>query len=337
MCYLTSMNNEKQSIPNPNNFCGGNFQDWLEVNLTDHCNAKCSWCVEKKGWHPSYHAPWTAIVDAAIASAKTNIILLGGEPTLHPDFRKIIKHISDQGQLVWVTTNGSQLNHGWVIENMRDVHGVNISIHSRNLYDNSEITGLKLDSWDLRDAIQELHALGVTVRFNCNCISGYVDSEEEISEYVLWAKEMGANKVRFSELKNDDDSFVDLAKILNYKYGLNDNPFTCGCNKDTEIHGMPVNFRQMCGLQTPKRTKPINPLQHEKKVLYYDGKVYDGWKLKKEGNMDKKKLRKIIEKVQKFEMSVEEATDVIQKDRDEEIELASTMAPASESGSGCAY
>ena len=27
--------------PNKNNFCGGNYEDWLEVKLTGNCNGKC--------------------------------------------------------------------------------------------------------------------------------------------------------------------------------------------------------------------------------------------------------------------------------------------------------
>jgi hypothetical protein len=56
--------------PNKNNFCGGNFQDWLEVNLTDKCNGKCVWCIEKAGYHPEKHAGWQTIVKKAIESDK---------------------------------------------------------------------------------------------------------------------------------------------------------------------------------------------------------------------------------------------------------------------------
>ena len=49
---------ETYSYPHEKNFCGGNFQDWLEVNLTPTCNGNCKWCVEKIGWQPKKHAPW---------------------------------------------------------------------------------------------------------------------------------------------------------------------------------------------------------------------------------------------------------------------------------------
>lgn len=43
--------------------------------------------------------------------------------------------------------------------------------------------------------------------------------------YIKFAKSMGANSVRFAELKMDNNNFVDLAKIMDYQYGLNDDPF----------------------------------------------------------------------------------------------------------------
>jgi len=275
--------------PNKNNFCGGNFQDWLEVNLTDKCNGKCSWCIEKNGYHPDFHAHWSVIVKQALESKKTNIILLGGEPTLHKDLKQIIHALFMENRRVWITTNGGTLSREFISENFEGngITGINISIHDSDLKQNEKITGVKIkDIADIVNIVNALHLIGANVRFNCNCISGHVDSIETMERYIEFAKRAGADKIRFSELKQDDGGFVDLAKVLNHKYGLNDNPFIHGCNSDAVVNGMPVNFRQMCGLQTSRRTKPENPVQHAKKVLYYDGKFYDGWQtIKQEGKM----------------------------------------------------
>ena len=74
-----------QQKPHPENFCGGNYQDWVEVMLTEKCNGKCSWCIEKRGWHPKKHAQPYEIVNAILETGRKNVILLGGEPTLYPD------------------------------------------------------------------------------------------------------------------------------------------------------------------------------------------------------------------------------------------------------------
>ena len=142
-------------------------------------------------------------------------------------------------------------------------------------------------------------------------IVGSVDSEKRIRDYIQFAKDLGADEVRFAELKRDNDRFVDLAKTLGYKYGLNDDPFTLGCHKSAIIDGMPVNFRQMCGLQTPLRPRPVNPRQEKKQVLYYDGKIYDGWQTKENHRMDKKEIESLMERVSTGQISPEEAAGLI--------------------------
>lgn len=292
--------------PNEKNFCGGNFQDWLEVNLIEKCNGSCAWCIEKNGYHPKEHAPWWVIASKALSSGKTNIILLGGEPTLYPSLQEIIQVIYSAGRKVWITTNGEKLSPSFVLSKLSGITGINISVHSFDLEQNKKIVGVNLEQ--LSDSVAALHEIGASVRFNCNCISGYIDSVENIEQYILWAKSIGADKIRFAELKQDDRGFVDLAKVLNYKYGLNDNPFTCGCNSDAVIHGVHVNFRQMCGLQTSQREKPLDPVQYAKQVLYYDGKFYDGWQtITKESEMQDKDIVAILRAVEKGELTSEEA------------------------------
>jgi len=307
-------------IGHPDNFCGGNFRDWLEVNLTPACNAKCSWCVENHGWHPKEHANWFKICQTIVEEGKKNVILLGGEPTLHPDLADIVEELAANDKNVYITTNGSMLTPEWVRENLNGIHGVNLSIHDCDSHKNEEITGITLDFQALRNAIYELHDMGAEVRFNCNCIQGYVDSEETIRRYIAWAHRMGADSVRFAELKHDDNSFVDLAKVFNYEYGLNDDPFNCGCNKNCEIDGMPVNFRQMCGFQTSLRPKPDNPQRVYKPVVYYDGKVYNGWQLKKESDMDQRDLERILENVENGHITAKEAQILINRMLPEEEE-----------------
>lgn len=101
---------------------------------------------------------------------------------------------------------------------------------------------------------------------------------------------------------------------------------------------MPVNFRQMCGLQTSKRKKPQNPMQYSKQVLYYNGKIYSGWQPKGEGKMKKKqsinkqKIKKIMEKVSEGKLSVDQATLLIDRIKTKVIEKY-----ISSGGGGCQY
>lgn len=323
-------------IPNPKNFCGGNFQDWLEVNLTDKCNGKCSWCIEKNGFHPQFRAEWWVIAEQALKSQKKNIILLGGEPTLRDGLMELIRILNAAGRKVWITTNGSKLNRDFAKYILSDITGINISIHDSDLNKNRDITGINLNEYDLRSANSYFNDNKISVRLNCNCIAGHVDSIDAIEKYIEFAKRINANKVRFAELKLDEENFVDLAKVLNYKYGLNDNPFVNGCNSDAVINDMPVNFRQMCGLQTSRREQPTNPEQALKTVLYYDGEFYNGWQIK-ENDVTDKELVKLLEKVAEGEITVAEAAITLSKEIEKDKEKSYKSGVSSAPSGGCCY
>lgn len=269
--------------PHPTNFCGGNFSDWLEVNLLPECNGKCSWCIERAGFHPRYRASWGTIGQAVIDSGKQNIILLGGEPTLYKNLKNLIRMLARAKRNVYVTTNGYLLRQA--LDSLDGVTGVNISVHHYDLNKNASIVGLKLKQQEISYCINQIRGSGAEVRLNCNLINGYIDSKLEVERYLEFVNNLGAQSVRFAELKMSGN-FVDLTSIFGYKYGLTDDPFVHGCNHNTIINGISVNLRQMCGLQTNYRKVPVNPIQcGAKQVLYYDGIMYQGWQ--SSNNLDK--------------------------------------------------
>ena len=330
------MSKEIISIPNKRNFCGGNFQDWLEVMLTEECNGRCTWCIDTKGYHPIEHVPWNRLARRIIDCNKKNIIFLGGEPTLYKGLNKVLAAVSactNREKKLYITTNGSMLTPEYVEHHLYRLTGVNISIHHHDLERNYDITGVPLEMLVLRNSIRELRRNSISIRFNCNLIKDQVDSKKSILSYIDFAKGLGVHNVRFAELKDDKDHFVDMAKTLGYKYGLNDDPFTLGCHCNAIINEIPVNFRQMCGLQTDKRPKPINPKQEDKIVLYYDGIFYDGWQSKDGGYcMKNKDLRKLLKDVAKGVITPERAQKRIEKAAADERIRAQRIDTA-----GCRY
>lgn len=298
-----------ETHPHPTNFCGGNFQDWLEVNLLPECNGKCSWCIERNGYHPSRRASWQTIGQAAIDSGKKNIILLGGEPTLYKDLKHLVQMLVDAGRLVWVTTNGFLLGKALNQGALSGIAGVNISIHHYDLERNASIVGVKLKAHELKEHIDIIRAAGGRVRFNCNLIKGQIDSWPEIQRFISFAKQMGAS-VRFAELKVDGEGFVDLFELFGNEYGLTNDPFIHGCNHNTVIDGVPVNFRQMCGLQTPRRKTPVNPIQFAKQVLYYDGELYEGWQ--NAGNITRKARKNLLLDLAAKKLTVDEVASILE-------------------------
>ncbi len=336
------------TLPHIKNFCGGNFQDWLEVMLENKCNGNCFFCIEKNGFKPKT-VDWSTLASKILKTNKKNILLLGGEPTLYPDLKNLIQAITYDNRNVYITTNGGKLmNENFAEENLSLITGINISIHHYDLERNKKITGIDLIEEYLVDVIKWFQSKNITVRINCNCIAGEIDSKEEILEFIDVAKSWEVNSVRFAELKNDD-RFVDLAKIFEYEYGLNDDPFMCGCHQNTIINGMPINFRQLCGMQTNKRAKPVEPKQILKDVLYCDGNIYKGWQtIKKEKIMSKKSnkemremLEAVLEQVALGDITVKSAAKcllplVMTSCEKEEVDNC-CKKESTETGSGCAY
>jgi organic radical activating enzyme len=264
-----------ESLPNKVNSCAGAYNDWLEVHLTNECNGNCVWCIDKEAFHPLETATTSTLVKKILETGKQNIILLGGEPTLYKDIMNLVKVLSIIDKSVYITTNGSKLIN--VIDYADSLTGLNISIHHYDLSLNKEITGINLDGEKLLCDLKNIIIKGVKVRLNCNLIENYIDNKEKIYKYIEFAKSLGCVAIRFAELRDCQELFVDLNKIFNNQFGLNDDPFLFGCCQNAIINDMPISFRQMCGLQTTCRRKPINPKQYKKDVLYNNGEIYEGW------------------------------------------------------------
>lgn len=326
-----------------NNFCSGScYQDWLEVNLLSDCNGRCSWCINKNSFMPTKEVSINTICKAAIDSGKKNVILLGGEPTLHKHLHKIIDILTSHNLNVYLTTNGSLLTRKYCKENLQGLKGINISVHHYSPYINSIITGLLLDYKVLQSSIQQLQLQNTSVRLNCNIIYGKIDTVISIQHYIRFAKEMNVFEVRFAELKNDTNNFVGLETIFGKGvYGLNEDPFTQGCVNTGYLDGVFCSFRQMCGLQNPLRPLPIAPEQVQKDVLYYDGNIYKGWQisLQERKNMDEKLLTLILEKVKSGELTVEEAKKAFEVHEKEMLKAmqGNHKPQQSASGFGCVY
>lgn len=80
------------------------------LQITTKCNFKCAHCCYSctmRGKHGDYHTILDAISFARSRDDST-ISIGGGEPTLHPDFFKILKHCVEDFCYVWLATNGSQ-------------------------------------------------------------------------------------------------------------------------------------------------------------------------------------------------------------------------------------
>ncbi len=80
---------------------------WLTTNMT--CNNNCKWCYARKYLKFNESMPYQMIIpyiDHLKKVGVKKIILIGGEPSIHPDIFKIINYISKNNIKVSMATNG---------------------------------------------------------------------------------------------------------------------------------------------------------------------------------------------------------------------------------------
>lgn len=85
------------------------------LQLTPECNFSCLMCyarmehkeIENAGKHVMLFEEWKYYLDSLFDMGVVDIVLTGGECTLHPDFSKIYSYCYDKGATMHVFTNAS--------------------------------------------------------------------------------------------------------------------------------------------------------------------------------------------------------------------------------------
>ncbi|MGW1275548.1 radical SAM protein [Streptomyces tsukubensis] len=83
---------------------------FLSLEITSRCQLTCpSHCYAQAGPTAGHGTmtteDWLRIIDEAAALGATTLQIIGGEPTLHPDFAQLVEHAVDAGLLVRVYSN----------------------------------------------------------------------------------------------------------------------------------------------------------------------------------------------------------------------------------------
>ena len=304
---MTKTHNGRPSICHKNNPCAGVYGDCLDVVLTNECNAKCSFCVQRNNKHyipkgTAYH-----IEDIIMDHPAKNILLVGGEPTLYHRLGDLLPKIS-KTKKVYLTTNGSLLNiTSSLSRNLQLLSGLNISIHSPSEKDNNKIFGIKdvkcpngVEFQSIRDTVKFLKSKNpsMNIRINANLFKGGIDSPEKAQEMIDLARYLGVKSIRFAELQgvSKEDGFIFASDIFPYEF-LKDNPFTSGCETVMTVDNFPVTIRRVCGIVSKNLPPVKNPIGRNARtqVLHSDGVITDGFtglpdchKNKKEISLKKK-------------------------------------------------
>jgi MoaA/NifB/PqqE/SkfB family radical SAM enzyme len=106
----------------------------LDVSITDKCLSNCNFCYRGSNIDGKF-AEFSSIkkvIDAAQNLKVMEIVFGGGEPTLHPDFSKILEYTKNSGICANFTTNTTEwMNNNEIMLNiLKNTSALTISVHS---------------------------------------------------------------------------------------------------------------------------------------------------------------------------------------------------------------
>lgn len=76
----------------PINSCAGGYGKCLDVKVTNQCNARCAFCIERDGYCPTA-GDVSELNNATKETEADNILILGGEPLLYPNLEQYVQAI----------------------------------------------------------------------------------------------------------------------------------------------------------------------------------------------------------------------------------------------------
>jgi MoaA/NifB/PqqE/SkfB family radical SAM enzyme len=137
------------------------------LRINGHCNMSCAFCfVDRTA--PDFAADGLlAEIDRMTEQGTRHVVLSGGEPTLHPDLPRLVRHAAERGATtVEIQTNGvrsANLEYATELVNA-GLTKVTVSLHSADAEHSDKITRLP-DAFDKTiAAIRNFRKLGVVTQ-----------------------------------------------------------------------------------------------------------------------------------------------------------------------------
>jgi organic radical activating enzyme len=259
---------------NPNNPCGGIYGKCLDIKIINECNGKCAFCIEKGGYSPKETSVQQLLDAANTLVDYRKVLILGGEPFLYKNLSKFILNLEKDE--IFITTNGSAFTDEVVKEISPKLTGINISLHHFSQLKNKEIMGIENDYLYLKHFIDIFKFYEVNVRINTNLMKNGIINNSDAEKMIMHAHYLGADQIRFAELQNCPDLFIDAKTIFGK---VNENPYIDGCEiKLNEYKEIDVFLRLTCGKVNPLKKKIEENENHSKtKIIYPSAEVKTSW------------------------------------------------------------
>lgn len=174
--------------------CRISTEVFLDIVLTSVCDCQCPFCISHtKEYAVEDKSAWEQALCYAFREFDIrNVILLGGEATVDPEFWEKLQKICQamKGRNVdhlILTTNGNRLRDPVFLDRLVEsgIDAVNLSRMHYNQAMNDRIFGrATLSADDIAGIYKQLKSAGKTLRINVNVWKGNLDSVEEMDSFV---------------------------------------------------------------------------------------------------------------------------------------------------------
>jgi MoaA/NifB/PqqE/SkfB family radical SAM enzyme len=198
---------------------GGSFGPRrLSIELTNICNLHCSYCLRDED--ALYHSPsnffspdllQTIINRARVVMGLTNLAFTGGEPSLHPQFARLLGIASANGLKLSFVTNGWHFERIWpeVLAHRDSITNVAFSLDGATPEDH--------DHW--RGAGSFVRVVSAFSRCYGNKIPFSIkvtlrrDTVEKLEQIALFAARMGASYLSFAHVLPTSTAVEDTSML----------------------------------------------------------------------------------------------------------------------------
>lgn len=162
--------------------------------LTPVCNMDCKMCyVRMSRQAQEAIAPlaaaqqWLQLAQSAKKAGMLYLLLTGGEPFLHPQFRQILEGLHKMGLLITINSNGTMIDENTVawLKNCPPVR-INISLYGASDATYARLCGNPQGFTQATRAIRLLKEAGISVKLNCSLTP---HNAQDLPQMVAFAKE----------------------------------------------------------------------------------------------------------------------------------------------------
>lgn len=176
----------------PDTAAGGRAGERAELRISKTCRRKCVFCCEAGGMLSGARfmplAEAVAVMKGLKKSGTRHITLIGGEPTIHPDFQRILRAAKLLGYAVQVTTDGTGLaDASRARKILADIDELCLSVHWHNEELARGVTRLKSAFSDTEAAFANIRRFGSLKLFMCHTVLCSLNLAQAagIAEYIF--------------------------------------------------------------------------------------------------------------------------------------------------------